>query len=42
MGMKLEIPIKCPGEDVRWPVVCMQPKFRGEVLAGDIKLNSPA
>lgn len=42
MGMKLEIPIKCPSEDVRWAVVYMQPKFRGKVLAGDRKLNSPA
>lgn len=42
MGVKLEIPIKCPSEDVRWAVVCMQPTFRGEVLAGDRKLNSPA
>lgn len=41
MGVKLETPIKCPSEDFRWAVVCKQPKFRGEVLAGDRKLNSP-
>lgn len=40
-GVKLEIPIKCPSEDVRWAVVVMQPKFRTEVLSGDRKLNSP-
>lgn len=25
--VKLEMPIKCPSEDVRWAVVCAQPKL---------------
>lgn len=28
IGMKLEIPTKCPGEGVRWPVVHTQPELQ--------------
>lgn len=34
--------IKCPSENVRWEVVCVQPEFKGEVLARDRKLDSAA
>ena len=38
--MKLEMPIKCPSEDVRWAVTCTWPKCSSEAPAGDKMLDS--